>query len=484
MEPGPRSDTLPINKTIPNDDPDDPNIVFWDSDTDPQNPRNWSRTKKNINVGLLSMMSFLTPLSSSMMAPAVLEIMEKFHCTNEYLASFCVSVYVLGFAIGPMAFAPLSEIYGRMPIYYVCAVLFTVFTAACGLSTNMGMLVVFRFLAGVFGSAPITNGGGSIADLIVQEERGVSMAAFAMGLLMGPMLGPVAGGFLSEAKGWKWIFWVLTIAGGVCAILVFVFMRETYAPIILERKTRRLRKETGNPNLRSKLEPPLKGTKYFVEAIIRPLRMLVLSPVVLALSVYVGVCFGCLYLMFATFSYVFTEVYGFSPGIDGLTFLGMGTGSLIALVIIGTMSDRILKWKAGSGEMKPEYRLLPMIPGAFFIPVGLFWYGWAAEAKTHWIVPIIGTGFLGFGFLFVTFTVQVYLVDAFTTFAASALAANTILRSLMGALLPLAGRRMYDALGYGWGNSLLAFITAAMIPIPWLFYKYGEGLRKMRTIDF
>jgi hypothetical protein len=261
-------------------------------------------------------------------------------------------------------------------------------------------------------------------------------------------------------------------------------MRESYAPVILERKTKRLRKETGNMNLRSALEPEIKGKEYFIEAIDRPMRMLILSPVVLSLSSYIGFCFGCMYLMFTTYSYVFSEVYHFSIGTDGLTFLGMGTGSLTALLLMGLFSDRILALRAHGGEMKPEYRLIPMLPGAFFIPVGFFWYGWSVEEKTHWIVPILGTVLIGFGFLIITFTVQMYLVDAFTQYSASALAASTLLRSLMGALLPLAGRSMYNALGYGWGNSLLGFLTAAMLPIPWLLLKYGERLRKMHSFAY
>ena len=128
--------------------------------------------------------------------------------------------------------------------------------------------------------------------------------------------------------------------------------------------------------------------------------------------------------------------------------------------------------------MQPEYRLPPLVVGAFFIPAGLFLYGWSAQYKTHWIVPIIGTALVGIGNIAVFMCITSYLVDAFTIFAASALAANTVVRSIMGALLPLAGQSMYASLGLGWGNSLLGFIAVACIPVPWALMKYGEKLRK------
>lgn len=134
--------------------------------------------------------------------------------------------------------------------------------------------------------------------------------------------------------------------------------------------------------------------------------------------------------------------------------------------------------KSTDGEMKPEYRLPPMIPGAFFIPVGLFIYGWTAEKHVFWFVPILGTGFVGFGILATFMPIQTYLVDAFTLYAASVLAALTVLRSLLGALLPMAGPSLYATLGLGWGNSLLGFIALGLIPVPFFFIKYGERIRK------
>lgn len=153
-----------------------------------------------------------SPLASSMLAPAIPEVMTEFKSTNQELASFVVSVYILGYAFGPIVIAPLSEIYGRVPLYHACNVLFIVFTVACAVSTNLNMLIGWRFLQGTFGSCPLTIGGGTISDMIIQQKRGGVMAIWALGPLMGPVIGPVVGGYLAQAKGWRWIFWVLTMA--------------------------------------------------------------------------------------------------------------------------------------------------------------------------------------------------------------------------------------------------------------------------------
>lgn len=251
-------------------------------------------------------------------------------------------------------------------------------------------------------------------------------------------------------------------------------------------------------------------------SIVRPTKMLFLSPIVLLLSLYTAVIYGYLYLLFTTMTDVFETQYNFSQGSVGLAYLGVGVGSFIGLFVLGAISDRLQQslTTSNGGVPKPEYRLPPMFVGSWLIPVALFWYGWTAEKKDAWILPIIGTAFLGIGmiiafvgFLFFFFppffplfhlrllsisnlyfqmATSTYLVDAYTIYAASAMAAYTLLRSLLGALLPLAGGKMYQTLGLGWGNSLLGFIALALAPIPLLFYKYGERIRnsKLFKVEF
>ncbi|KAH7034290.1 major facilitator superfamily domain-containing protein [Macrophomina phaseolina] len=457
----------------------DPNIVDWDSPDDPENPMNWPKAKKWGAICIVSSITFLIPLGSSMFAPGVPDLMAEFHSDSELLSGFVVSVYVLGFAVGPLIIAPLSEMYGRLPLYHTCNILFIVFNVACALSTSLSMLIAFRFLAGCVGASPLTLGGGTIADVIPREQRGTAMAIWVAGPCIGPVVGPLSGGFLSKAAGWRWNFWVVSIAAGVVTAAGLIFMSETYAIVILNRKVRRLRKETGNMALRSKLDTSsLPPRDLFFFSIIRPTKMLFKSPIVFLLSLYVAVAYAYLYILFTTFTLVYNQQYGFDSGIAGLTYLGIGIGSVIGQWVYTVWGNRSVRSALAKGNFTPEKRLPLMFPGAISMPIGLFWYGWAVEKHTHWIVPIIGTAFVGFGLMLIFMAPSTYLVDVYTLHAASAMAANTVMRSIFGAFIPLAGQPMYRALGLGWGNSLLGFFAIALIPIPILFVKYGEELRR------
>jgi multidrug resistance protein len=149
-----------------------------------------------------------------MFAPGIPSVMAEFHTTSPMLATFVVSVFVLGFAFGPLLLAPLSEMYGRIPVYHTCNILFLLFTIGCAVSQNMGTLIAFRFLAGVAGVATVTCGSGTIADLMPVERRGLAMSLWSLGPLMGPIIGPIAGGFLIQAEGWRWVFWLIAIVVG------------------------------------------------------------------------------------------------------------------------------------------------------------------------------------------------------------------------------------------------------------------------------
>jgi MFS family permease len=314
------------------------------------------------------------------------------------------------------------------------------------------------------------------------------------------VMGPIIGGFVSETLGWRWTFWIIGIM--VCSsplirgdladrlllqivvssVASIFFLRETNAAVLLAWKAARLRKETGNTALVSKMDRGLDPQQLFMRAIARPTKLLLLSPIVLLLSLLCAFVFGLLFLLFATFPTVFGQQYGFSPGISGLAYLGVGVGMIVSLGAFAFLSDKLQN--AMGDSAKPEGRLQPMMWVMPAVPVGIFWYGWAAEKQTHWIVPIIGTAFFGFGSLWVVLPTQTYLVDAFgAEAAASALAANVILRCLFGAFLPLAAPSLYADLGLGWGNSVLGFIAVALLPVPFFFNRYGGWLRERFAVQ-
>ncbi|RYP05067.1 hypothetical protein DL765_009962 [Monosporascus sp. GIB2] len=256
----------------------------------------------------------------------------------------------------------------------------------------------------------------------------------------------------------------MAIATAPLAVVVILFVHESYPFVVLERKTERLRRQTGNMHLRSALDTGMTPRELFAFSILRPLKMLLL-PIVFLLSLYAAVVYSYLYLCFTTFPAVFGGQYSFGSGEADLATLGMGVGSI-----------------KNGGYTKPEYRLPTMVIGGLVMPIGLFIYGWTAEYKTHWIVPIIGTGYLGCGMIITYMSSTVYLVDAYTVYAASVTASSNIFRCLSGTLLPLAGPVMYEALGVGWGTSLLGFIALVFIPLPFIFYRYGQRIRETKRI--
>lgn len=213
-------------------------------------------------------------------------------------------------------------------------------------------------------------------------------------------------------------------------------------------------------------------------SISRPVKLLIFSPIVLFVSLFCSVAYSYMYILFTTFTSNFENIYGFNAGQAGLAYLGLGLGFVVGQLTVGVFSDRhVKKLKARYGRTSPEDRLPPIVLGVFLIPIGLVWYGWSAEYQVHWIVPIIGTFFIGVGIYYVNLVTYVYLVDAFTLYAASAASAESFLRSIFGAVLPLAGPALYNNLGMGWGNTLLALIAAAFAPTSFLLIKYGGMIR-------
>ncbi|RSM11275.1 hypothetical protein CDV31_006827 [Fusarium ambrosium] len=494
-----------VEKTTPdeNQDPpsasrqtaeDDPNIVGWNGPDDPENPMNWPARRKWINIALMSLLTIISPIptsantapkGSSMFAPGVAKIMVEFNSTSSLLATFVVSIYFIGYAFGPLVFAPLSEIYGRVYIYHGGNLAFVLVCVGAALSDSMGMLLAFRFLMGVFGSAPTTVGVGSIIDVVDLEWRGRAVSIWAMGPLLGPCVGPVVGGYVVEYIGWRWVYWILAIMGGVLGVIGLLLMRETYAPTLLERKARRLRKETGNQHLRTKMDT--RSQDLIKLAIIRPIKFLLETPMVTVIALYVGIAYGILNLLIATFSFVYADQYNFSEGTLGLSFLPAGIGMMIGVVSFGNLADYLVKRAQKDQEpgtaYRPEVKLTPWatVPVGLFFCAGMFVYGWTTEKQVHWIVPMLAVAVLSFGLMGATMSLQNYQIDSYPAYASSGSAAITLFRSLVGGLLPLSGLRMYDSLGLGWGNTILGFIALSLIPVPILLYLYGERLRKRYT---
>ncbi|KAJ5979491.1 Major facilitator superfamily domain general substrate transporter [Penicillium viridicatum] len=454
-----------------------PNLVDWDGPDDPANPRNWSKTFRMANVLLVSLSVLYCNLATTMFSPGAKLMKSEFGFKSDTVQILTITIASLGFAVGQFFVPPLSEVFGRVPVYRVSSVFYLGFTAGCARSTNVAEFLVFRLCTGLSAASYMSTGGGTVADLLPKEERGVAMALFTAGPLLGPVVGPIVGGFVTENLSWRWTFYLILMLAGAVTAASFIIMRETSAVIILKDKATRLRKETGNPNLRAKGDKQTPISRLIAHAITRPATFLVLSPVLFLISLYIAFNFGMTMLLFATFPTVFETYYGWSVGISGLAYIGVGIGCAIGVLVFAKLSDRLLH--AENGNFRAERRLILMMWVSPLFPIGLFIYGWTVQYRVHWVVPIIGTAICGPGAVVISSSAQTYIIDIFgPQTAASAMGALTILRNLTGAFLPLAAPSLYAHLHMGWGNSVLAIITIGFIPIPFLFYWKGEWLRE------
>jgi len=365
-----------------------------------------------------------------------------------------------------------------------------VWMVGCALAPNIGSLIVFRLLSGIGGSGCLAVGGGVIMDMFPVQQRGLANSMFTLGPLFGPVFGPIIGGFVSQRAGWRWVYWVLLIAIGVLTVGNMIVNRETNAAVLIRHKTQRLRKELGREDLQSAYDAnkdpnALKKQTILTRGMVRPLRMLFSSAILILLATYMSFVFGLLYLVFTTITELFIDVYGWQIELCGLSYLGVGLGFFLGFLVVARTSDMTIVrlTKANNGVYEPEMRLASCVMFAFFIPISFFWYGWAADKHTHWIVPIISLMPFGFGIMGIFAPIQTYFIDASGQYAASAVAGLTFYRCLFASFLPLAGPAMYKALGLGWGNSLLGFIALGLIPAPALIYKYGGAIRKKWPIQ-
>jgi multidrug resistance protein len=378
-----------------------------------------------------------------------------------------------------MVFAPLSEVLGRRIIYATTLLIAVIFVIPCAVAPNIGTLIVCRAIDGIAFSAPMTLVGGTLADLWRTEERGVPMAAFSAAPFIGPAVGPLIGGFLSDAAGWRWLYWIQLIMAGVVYVLITFTVPETYAPTILAKRAKKFRKETGSSDHVTEQDLDLRSFSERMRIfLVRPFQLLFGELIVFLVSVYMSVLYGLLYMFFVAFPIIYQEGKGYTAGITGLMFIPIALGVLCSAACAPLVNKHYMKLsRKYNGSPPAEVRLIPMMCSCWFIPIGLFIFAWTSYPKLSWVGPCIGGFPVGFGFIFLYNAANNYLVDSYQHQAASALAAKTFLRSFWGAGVVLFTTQMYHRLGYQWASNLLAFISLACCAIPFVFYFFGAKIR-------
>ncbi|XP_014555505.1 hypothetical protein COCVIDRAFT_38703 [Bipolaris victoriae FI3] len=459
--------------------------VTFDSPHDDQNPQDWAPWKKLVISTTACTGTLIASFNSAIYNAAVAPSSTEFNVANR-VAVLGTSLFVLGFASGPVIWAPGSEMLGRrwplvFGVFGSC-----VFTFGSGMAENVQTLIVCRFFAGLFGASPLCVVPAVLADLYNSTFRGVAISLYALTVFGGPFLAPIVSDFIAASHlGWRWTLYLPAILGLANSLFLLLLFRETFAPLVLVQKAQLLRRQTGDRNIyaeqeRLKLDVHAVVKKY----LIRPLRMLATEPIILLVSMYMSFIYGLVYALLGAYPYVFQHVHGMPAGVRTLPFLGLLLGVILALLfILGQHRPYCRKLEANNGKTIPEWRLGPAILGAVVFTVGLFWFAWTGFTNAiHWMAPTAAGVFIGFGVLCIFLPCFNYLVDAFLPLAASAVAANIMLRSAVAAGFPLFSTQMFGNLGIQWAGMLLACLATIMIPIPIVFRAYGPALRAKSKI--
>ncbi|CUM65543.1 uncharacterized protein PRCAT00003189001 [Priceomyces carsonii] len=466
-----------------------PDIILaeWDGEDDPENPYNWPFYQKAFFIGEIMFLTVSVYMASAVYTPGIEEIMERFQI-GRVVATLPLSLFVIGYGIGPMVLLPLSEnaAFGRTSIYMITLFLFFILQIPTALVDNIAGLCILRFISGFFASPALATGGASVGDIITVPYMPVGIACWSIGAVFGPSLGPLFGSILTVKGGWRWTFWFMCIVSGTCFGILGLCLPETFGKTLLYRKAKRLRKITGNENITSDGEIEIKGMtthEIIVDTLWRPIEISFAEPVVLLINIYIALVYSILYLWFEAYPIVFYQVHHFTLVEMGVSYVSIIIGVLLgAAIYIPIIYQRFTKQIFNGVEVAPEVFLPSAIFGSIMMPIGLFIFAWTASPDLHWIGPLIGAMVFAVGAFIIFQTLFNYLGASFYRYLASVFAGNDLFRSVIAGCFPLFGDALFNNLAtkkfpIAWGTCILAFISVLMILIPTLFYYNGPKLR-------
>ncbi|TVY79772.1 Citrinin biosynthesis cluster MFS transporter mrr1 [Fusarium oxysporum f. sp. cubense] len=455
-------------------------LLDFDSPHDPEHPHNWALLGRVWATFMLALFNLVVTIASSIFGSAQAAIVDEFGVSEE-VTVLGTSLFLVGYIFGPLFFGPLSEKFGRKYPLIGGVAISALFSLMPALGRNMATILIGRFFSGFFGVAPIAVLGGIITDCWNAASRGAAMAFCICLVFSGPTFGPIIGGFIvGSSLSWRWTMWVVVISGLAAALLGFFTFTETYPPRILQMKARRLRRKTGKMNIRSSLDEEAISARHIAQVyLIRPWRLFFTEPILVLLTIYQSFIYGLMYLFYQSYPIAFGDVRGWSQQFSSLALLGIIIGVVVGTITVVAYNETYFKrqLRANEGAFEPEARLPLMIFGGLLVPIGLFWYAWTSNPSIPWPSEVCAGILIGWGMYTIFIQCFTYIVDCYTIMANSAMAANGALRSVFGAAFPLFAGSMYRGLGVPWSTSILAFLSLVMVPVPIIFWYYGQRIR-------
>ncbi|GMM45542.1 hypothetical protein DAPK24_021170 [Pichia kluyveri] len=463
--------------------------VAFDGKDDPIHPQNWPFYKKLGQCAIIGFNTFCVSFGSAVFAEAILPLAAKYH-VSYVVTTLSVTLYVFGFATGPIVWAPLSELYGRRPVLILSSLSFCCFNFAVAVSDRLESILICRFFAGCLGAAPLVVVPASFADMFGNETRGTAIVIFTMAVFVGPLVAPFIGAFIvaNHSLGWRWTEFLVGILSAASFVTIIFLEVETHHPIILVHKARDIRRRTGNWGIHAPHDEfSLTMREICENNIARPLKMLFLEPILFCLTIYNSFIYGMVYLFLSAYPIVFARGYGMKPGVAELPYFGLVIGQIFGgIFCIYCEKGYNKKMRASGGKIIPENRLPPMLVGGIAFPIGLLWFCWTGNyhRTVHWIVPTVSGLFTGFGLISIFVPSLNYIIDTYLFLAASALAGNTFLRSIFGGVFPLFATFMFTKMGTNWAGLLLGLFSVLLILCPLSFMKWGKKLRQKSSYAF
>ncbi|KAJ9137146.1 Outer membrane protein [Pleurostoma richardsiae] len=453
-------------------------LVDFEGPDDLYRPVNWPFRKKVMTTVVYGLITMGSAWASSAYSPAIPQVVHEFH-VGEEAGTLGISLFLFGIGLGSLLWAPISEVYGRKIAVLTPYFLSAIFSFASAVAKDVQTVMITRIFSGFFGAAPITNVGGAMSDIWFAQQRGAAIVVYAVTLVAGTVLAPIVGGAAVDSYlGWRWTEYITGILMSLSLTLGLIFLDESYPPVLLVYKARRLRLESGNWALHARHEEwdvSLKdlSRKY----LIRPFQLMA-TPICFFVALYASFVYGILYLSLASFPIEFQELRGWNAVIGALPFLALFVGILFGAAA-NLLNQRfyVKRFRANNNRPVPEARLPPMMAGSVFFAAGMFIQGWTSKKDVFWFGSICGAFSTGLGFFTIFQAALNYLIDTFQQYAASAVAVNTFLRSIFAGSFPLFTNAMFHNLGIPWASSLLGFISVALIPIPYVLYIFGPRIR-------
>lgn len=466
-------------------------LLVEGSSTDDCTPRDWSMARRVKNTTIIFGMVFVTGWTAAADSDSNSRAAAQFHISEE-AETLSTALYLFGNAFGSLLSGLVSETLGRSASYLVFTFLYMIMVLITALAPNFAVQVVLRFFAGLFASPAMTIYGGSLADMYNNAQRSLVWPLFALSPILGPVLAPVAGGWLvqSSSISWRWVDWVSLIISAFVFLAAFFFLDETFSPMLLKWKAASLCDEVGDARFKSELEVKDSFLQRLSTNLTRPVIFFTREPIIIALGFYLTLIYVLVFTFLNGFTFIFEDTYSFSPGLRGTAFLAIAFGVLLNTALTPFFRSNYLSHLAIAAReqdidehsdeeptLAPEIRLLPALICAPLLPISLFWLGWTNYRSISVASNIVAAGLFGFSLMGIFVSSYQYVIDSYETNSASALSSITFLRYFVAGGMVIASMPMYKGIGVHWTLTLMGCLGAVLVPVPFLLWKYGDKVR-------